>query len=166
MAEEAHNTDVAEREEAEVRDVIEGTDLDKEVSHITSRQRDHALEEYNIGGVDTVLLPPETNKQQLINDIVDHTEIPGADDSVGELIQNLDQLQNEIDTEIEQLQTMHSNQDQIELRRTTRPTRGQRQNRRYDEEYELFITHNNDGRNITPMDELETSEHIMGVVFT
>ncbi|KAL7461401.1 hypothetical protein ACHAXS_001822 [Conticribra weissflogii] len=166
QAEDAHATDAAEQEEAKALDVTVGTDLDREVPHMAFGQRDHALEEYETGDTDVVSLPPNANEQQLLNEVMNFSGTPSENNSVGELMHNLDHMQEEIDAEIEQLQMMDPISDETHLRRSSRATRGQRQSQRYDEEYELFVRHDNDERNITPMTELEITEHIMGVVFT
>ncbi|KAL7464347.1 hypothetical protein ACHAXS_004676 [Conticribra weissflogii] len=166
QAEAAHTANVAEEEEAEAQEVVEDTDLDREVPHLAFGQRDENLEDYDIGDVDMVPLD-DADEQQLINDITNNTEYNAATGQIDELIHDLDQVQGEIDQELEQLQAIVHPPEQVEqVRRSSRTTRGQRQNPRYDEEYELLNTHDNTRREITSMDELEITEHIIGVVFT
>ncbi len=64
---------------------------------------------------------------------LDVTQTQG--DSVGKLINKLDQVQGEIDDELVQIQGMeHHTEATNETRRSSRATRGQRQNPCYDEE--------------------------------
>ncbi len=82
-----------------------------------------------------------------------------------ELISELDHAQEEIDEKIEQIQNKGSGHRE-NLRWSSWTTRGQRQNPRYDDEYELLVTHNNENCNIEPMNELDITKHVIGVVFT
>ncbi len=74
QAEDTHAADVAEDKEAEAEadEVVEGTNLDCEIPHITFGQRDNTLEDYNIGDVHMVSVD-RINKQQLVNDIMQPT---------------------------------------------------------------------------------------------
>lgn len=54
---------------------------------------------------------------------------------------------------------------QAKLCHSTRSTRGQCQNPRYDEDYGLLVTHNNENSKVKQMDELKVMEHIIRVVF-
>ncbi len=49
--------------------------------------------------------------------------------------------------------------------RFTRTTRGRRQHARYGEEYQLATIQDNSKRELTAKNELETVEHIIGVIF-
>ncbi len=99
------------------------------------------LEDYDIGNVN--LIPIDgVNEQQLINDIIAPSEPHTPDNSVDDLIQDLDDMQDEIDKELEQIQSIaHPRDSDTDLRRSSQATRGQRQNLRYEKEYKLLNTH-------------------------
>lgn len=107
QAEEAQALDIAAEEEAEAAEVEEGTDLDREVPHLAFGQRDQALEEYDIGNVDMV--PTEgLDKQQLIGSISNPTNVEDLtpEGSVTDLMQELNQVQDEIESELQQINDM------------------------------------------------------------
>ncbi len=68
-AENTHDNDVAEQEEAEEREVIENADLDREVPHLTFGQRDNFFENYDIGNVD-MAYTKGISKEQLRDNIL------------------------------------------------------------------------------------------------
>ncbi len=53
-AENANAVNIAKEEEEEEWEVNQNTNLDREIPHLTSGQRDEALEEYDIGNADIV----------------------------------------------------------------------------------------------------------------
>lgn len=69
-AKEAQAIDIAEEEEAEVQEVEEEMDQDREIPHLAFGQKDQTLEDYDIGNVDMVLAGG-LDEQQLIDSIVD-----------------------------------------------------------------------------------------------
>ncbi len=146
-------------------EVVQDTNLDQEVPHITFGQRDQSLENHEIGEVDMVPLDG-TGEQQLIDDIVNLVDPYDSGESVEQLINELDHMQDKIDVELEQIRSIGSGNAQERPRRSIQTTRGQRQNPRYDEEYKLCVAHSDQNRNISPMSKLDITEHIIGVVFT
>ncbi len=102
-AKNAHATDIAEQEEAEELEVVENTDLDREMRHMTFGQRGEALEDYDIEDVDMVPLDG-LNKQHFIYKIRDNQE-PNKG-SVHWLINKMDQIQNEMDNQLDEIQAI------------------------------------------------------------
>ncbi len=68
-AENTHDNDVAEQEEAEESEVIENADLDREEPHLTFGQRDNFFENYDIGNVD-MAYTKGISKEQLQDNIL------------------------------------------------------------------------------------------------
>ncbi len=104
QAKNAYSVDIVEEEEAEVDEVVEGTDIDQGIPHLAFGQKDNTLENYDTGDVDMVPMD-NVDEQQLVNDIVNPVNPPTPEGPVGEFINELDQVQGEIDVALEQIKT-------------------------------------------------------------
>ncbi len=101
QAENNQAADLAHQQEAEANDVIETTDLDREVPHLVFGNRDQNLDIYDEGDVDIILLD-RTTQEQLIADIA-NAQDESSEGSVGDLLAEMDNVQQNIDDIIDEI---------------------------------------------------------------